>query len=155
MSELIYGIGLLLFAPFGREWRLFTIKELKDKPSISKKAGMITFPLETKELSDRHLEDTVERLVKEEIGASRKEISIIEIPKITFQPVPKREDIILSYAVGIFKGNPLQNFFPADDDIVFSGWKTLDELLTMPLIRHEVNPMITHFRQNFMQVLST
>ena len=42
--EIIVGVGLLLFAKINGDLKLFTIKELKDKPTIYKKAGMKTFP---------------------------------------------------------------------------------------------------------------
>lgn len=146
------GIALLLFSNGNGAPRLFTVEELKDKPKYSKFKGMISFPLETFEEDDLIPENTIKRLLQEEVGISFDDLSCCIIAQEVFHPIPGREDIDILYGYGIFKGNPENIFTPEDDDIKFAGWKTPDELLQQ-YVRVEVRPIIEHFQKNHFREL--
>lgn len=141
----IVGIGLLLFAWIKGGWRIFTIKELKSKPMIRKESGMISFPLETQEEKDGSMEGTLSRLIDEEVGNISEQVCIYEMVSKKFLI---HKGIEIFYFYGIFGGDYRQNFSPKDDDIVYAGWWTLEELLAFTKIRVEVLPILQHFMKN-------
>ncbi len=150
---MIIGVGLLLFAPInGGAPELFTVEELRDKPKISKRAGMWSFPLETFEASDICPRNTIYRLIQEEIdmSISPELIEILEFSRQEFRPIPGREDITILYSFGLFKGEKGRIFKPQDDDVKPVGWKTFDELLAHE-VRVEVAPILGHYRENYLK----
>lgn len=151
MDTLVIGVGLMLFARIDGANKLFTLKELRNKPLIHKVAGMVSFPLETYEPEDAYVRNTINRMLEEEIGIARDQVKIILISDAKFRLIPGNENIISTYGVGIFHGNPFQEFHPKDDDIIFDGWRTPEELLEQPLIRIEVEPMLKHFREKYLR----
>jgi hypothetical protein len=142
----IVGVGFLMFTfKNGDLPELLTIEELKDKPEYCKKAGMISFPLETVEEEDGGFQGTIIRLLKEEVGIHLGQVIICEIIPEKFQLIPGRNDVDTVYAYGIFKGNTdPSNFKPRDNDIRFAGWKTIKELRS-GFVRVEVGPVLDHF----------
>lgn len=143
----IIGLGFLLFSLENVIPELFTIKELRDKPQYYKKAGMISFPLETAEPTDKDLWETANRLFHEEMGISPSEIEILRLVERGFQLIPGRRDILTFYAYGLFHGSTTQKIIPKDDDIEFAGWKSIPELLKS-FIRVEVSPILFHLLDN-------
>ena len=143
------GVGLLLFAEIGGNSKIFTIRELEDKPQFSKQAGMLSFPIESfNPERDANEFDTMYRLIDEEIGVPIDQISLLGIIPRIFHPIPGRSDIDIIYGAAHFLGNPKRKFFPIDDDIEFAGWKTSRELLLAPLIRVEVKPILLDYMSN-------
>ena len=140
------GVGLLLMAKIEGLVKIFTIRELEDKPRFSKQAGMLSFPIESfNPERDMNEFDTMQRLIDEEIGVPIDQISLMGIiPKI-FHPIPGRSDIDIIYGVAGFLGDPDRKFHPIDDDIEFAGWLTPRELLAIPSIRVEVEPIIVDY----------
>jgi hypothetical protein len=143
---MVIGVGFLLFSITNHVPRLFVVKELRDKPTIHKQAGMLSFPLETNKTSDGGYAGTICRLFKEEIGISPDQVEIKKIINEEFRLIPGRSDIITVYGYGLYKGNMSSEvFLPSDNDIAFHGWLSCGELLAQPLIRVEVAPIIHHF----------
>lgn len=143
------GVAFLLFAKVDNDLKLYAIKELTSKPAIFKEAGMISFPLETmEEEDDGVVERTLLRLIDEETGIPIKYIVIGDIIKKDLILIPQRKDIIFNYAYGFFIGNPqaVSIFKPKDTDIVFAGWKSVNELLKS-FRRVEVEPLMAHFEK--------
>lgn len=149
---MIIGVGFLLFAPINGAQKLFTVRELKNKAAYDKKAGEITFPMETQEGAEKNLTATLQRLIEEEISRNTSivgDIKVISIFNEEFRFIPNRPDIVVFYGIGKFFGNPNQNFQPKDNDIVFSGWRTIQEMLSGKFpVRHGVIPVLNHFIGN-------
>jgi hypothetical protein len=146
MSQII-GIGFPLFIFEGKIPKLFTIRELEDKPHYHKRAGMISFPLETFKPEDKDLNGTILRLFDEEMGISPEQIKILRLVQNEFNPIPGRKDISIFYGYGTFSGDPNQKFLPKDNDIEFAGWQTIPQLLAS-FIRVEVSPILAHLMLN-------
>ncbi len=145
-------MGLLLFSKHNGDSRIFTVKELKSKPSIHKQKGMITFPLETFIPEDGDELGTMRRLCEEEIGIRFEEVCFHFINPGRFQLIPGCSDIETAYGFGIYRGNLHRNFSPKDSDIEFAGWKTVEEL-ERAFVRVEVKPILAHFQSNHFQEL--
>lgn len=146
MSHII-GVGFILFSFKDSLPKLFTIKELRNKPQYYKKAGMLSFPLETMEPSDKSRRETVIRILDEEMGISPNQVNILRLVEKEFNLIPGRKDISTFYGYGTFLGNPNQKFTPNDSDIEFAGWKSIKELLGS-FIRVEVSPILNHLLSN-------
>ncbi|HUD08678.1 MAG TPA: hypothetical protein VMQ48_01150 [Candidatus Saccharimonadales bacterium] len=142
---MIIGVGFLLFSIVDGIPKLFVLRELKSKPEIYKKEGMLSFPLETYQEIDGNYTNTIIRLLKEEIGISLEQASIGKIISKKFSLIPGRSDIVTVYGYGFFHGNPAAYLCPSDDDITFAGWYTCEDLLNYPLIRVETAPILRHF----------
>ncbi len=152
-SGMIIGVGFLLFSKneLG-EPCVFTVEELVGKPSISKEAGMISFPLETFQKQDMSEIGTIFRLLEEEVGVHPHFVDICKVSPEKFSLIPGRQDIVTVYGYGTLLGNPGRKFRPKDSDIRFAGWKTLNELLVCR-IRVETTPIIRHFYVNHFKEL--
>lgn len=151
---MIIGVGFLLFCRVDGAYKIFTIEELRGKPSVAKEKGMISFPLETFKEEDVSFRETIQRLVSEEIGIPKNQAMVCGIFKNEFRLIPGRPDVSTFYGFGEFIGNSLGPFFPEDTDITFAGWKSPKELLEIPHKRVEVAPIIEHFMsQRFYQLL--
>jgi len=142
---MVTGVGFLLFHFINGSPKIFVIRELKDKPVLRKKAGMLSFPLETFKDNDHNHLGTIVRLLEEEVGIALSEVEILGVFSERFNLIPGRKDIETVYGYGLFLGDPCREFIPDDDDIVFAGWMTLAEILQHP-IRVEVAPIIDHFK---------
>ncbi len=143
------GVGFLLFSTDSKNSKIFVVRELKDKPEIYKRKGMLSFPLETFKKSDGGFDGTLDRLIVEEIGVPRNMVLVDRIVPENFYLIPGRSDIITVYGYGFFRGNPAAHLFPSDDDIAFAGWYTCEELLNYPLTRVETAPILQHFLKNY------
>ena len=144
MGNLV-GVGFLLFALKDGQVKLFVVEELTSKPAILKEAGMVSFPLETYEERDGSHFQTVVRLIDEEMGIPREQVTIYDIFPRAFQGIHGREDIIVFYGYGIFTGDADENFCPNDPEVSFAGWKTITDLLACHKQRVEVGPILSHF----------
>jgi hypothetical protein len=155
MEKVIVGVGFLMFT-LERIPRLFVVKELKGKPAILKERGMRSFPLETmKEIDGGVVENTIRRLIREEIGTDQTLVEILGVEQRRFKLIHGRDDVVTVYGYGLFLGNPEQKFSPLDTDIVFAGWKTLAEL-SCSFTRVETVPILNHFQENhFQEVVQT
>jgi len=141
----IIGIGFLLLS----KNNILTVEELKSKPALHKKAGMISFPLETFDSEkDKNFFDTINRLLEEELGVEKEEVFIQGICPKAFNIIPNRNDIVTHYGTGLFLGNPNRVFIPKDTDIRVAGWITPEQLLKNANIRLEVHPILTHFQES-------
>jgi len=141
---IVTGIGLLLFS----NGRILTVRELRDKPQYCKTAGMISFPVETFDKNqDRNLEDTLSRILQEELGIREAdEVSILGIVPTILRPIPAREDIDIHYGLAAFLGNPNRIFTPEDtDDVEIAGWMKPEKLYETSPIRVEVRPVLDDF----------
>jgi len=147
MEKVIVGVGFLMFT-FERVPRLFVVKELNDKPAISKQSGMLSFPLETmREIDGGAVENTIWRLIREEIGVHESFVKILGVEQCRFKLIPGRDDVVTVYGYGLFLGNPEHEFYPSDTDIVFAGWHTPEEMLHS-FTRVETAPILNHFQEN-------
>lgn len=147
MEKVIVGVGFLMFT-IERVPRLFVVKELKDKPAILKKSGMLSFPLETmEEIDGGVVEDTIWRLVEEEIGTDQTLVKILGVEQRRFKLIPGRDYVETVYGYGLFLGNPEHKFSPSDTDVAFAGWHTLVEV-SCSFTRVETAPILNHFRKN-------
>lgn len=147
MEKVIVGVGFLMFT-LKQIPRLFVVRELNDKPVISKRSGMLSFPLETmKQVDDGTAENTIRRLIEEEIGVDQALVKILGVEQKRFKLIPGRDDVETVYGYGLFLGDPEHEFSPSDTDIVFAGWKTPEELL-YSFTRVETAPILTHFQEN-------
>lgn len=151
MGNPLLGVCFLLFS-FNGEVRLFTVEEQKSKPELFKEKGMISPPFETFEEKDLDTRGTIIRLVEEEIGFLVSQIEICFVSEEKFNLIPGNKNIFTTYGVGILSGDPNQQRNPKDNDIVFSGWKTINELL-LCRIRIETVPIINHFQKNYLSGL--
>jgi hypothetical protein len=147
-KDCLLGVCFLLFT-VGKSLRLFTVEEQKAKPSLFKEKGMISPPFETFESRDENAEGTILRLIEEEIGFPISQVEIFSVAKEKFNLIPGNDDIFTTYAVGILNGDPSQERHPKDTDIVFSGWKTMDELFLCK-VRIETRPIFEHFAKNYL-----
>lgn len=145
---MIIGVGFLLFFIIDGVPKLFVLRELKSKPEIQKREGMLSFPLETYQKTDSNYTNTVIRLLREEIGISPEQVSIEKIISKNFSLIPGRSDIITVYGYGFFHGDLAAYFYPSDNDIAFAGWYSCKDLLDYPLIRVETAPILRHFLKN-------
>jgi hypothetical protein len=142
------GFGLLLFCIVDKQPKMAIIEELRDKPLIHKKAGMKSFPLETvDEHCDKNPEDTIRRLLGEELGLDFKNV-IFEITEKEFHLIPNQRNITTRYAFGFVKGKELPTIEPQDTDITFFDWMSIEELLSQEMLRLEVAPIIHHFKES-------
>lgn len=144
----LLGVCFLLFS-LENGLRLFTVEEQKSKPFLFKEKGMISPPFETFEPRDGDADGTINRLIREEIGFPVSQIEIYAISSERFNLIPGRSNIFTSYGIGILNGNPNQDRNPMDDDIVFCGWKTIEELLSLK-VRIETPTIIDHFSRNYL-----
>ena len=136
------GIGLILLSS---ENSLLAIRELRSKPEIHKKAGMLSFPLETFKEKDGNLRATIGRLLEEELGIPIEEVELWGIAPQFFTIIPGRRDIRVYYGVGTYLGDPTREFRPKDDDVEVVGWMTPGGLLMERHIRVEVAPILLDF----------
>lgn len=145
---MIVGVGFLLFSVIDGVPKLFVIRELKDKPEIFKKKGMLSFPLETFKTADGSYINTIIRSLKEEIGICPDQVADIHVMPDNLHLIPGKNEIVTKYGYGIFLGETDTGFTPTDNDIEFAGWLTCEELLACPLIRVETSPVLLHFLEN-------
>lgn len=145
------GVGFLLFSIINGVPRLFVVEELKDKPEIHKKSGMLSFPLETFKESDGGYLQTLHRLFEEEIGITKDQVEIRRLIPNNFYLIPGRCDIATVYGFGLFLGDPKGEFEPIDNDILFAGWYSCEGLIKHPLIRVETAPIIRNFQKHFIR----
>ncbi len=147
----ITGLGLVLLSSDGR---IFTIKELRDKPEYHKYSGMISIPLETVKVSDEGLYGTMRRLVSEETGIPLKKIKLEKIFSEKFNPIVGRPDIDVFYGYGIFLGKTEKEYpyKPRDKDIEFFGWIN-PNVLRSCYRRIEVDLILSHFYKQCKQKL--
>jgi hypothetical protein len=138
---MIIGVGFLLFSAD----KILIIRENKDKPEICKKAGMLTFPLETFKEDDKSFFGTIERIIEEEIGFSTQKIKKIEITSFAGNLIPNRPDVVTVYGTGVFFGNKEERVFPKDPDVDFFGWMKIHEIMDHEYKRVEVAPILKHF----------
>jgi 8-oxo-dGTP pyrophosphatase MutT (NUDIX family) len=139
----LFGVGLLLFRSKESN-KFFTVKEKKTKEEILKRAGMISFPLETYKKEDGSFANTLIRLIKEEIGISRDCISNLEVIDQSFNLFPKRPDIYTFYGVAFLKTNEVVPRPSDNNDVEFFGWKEARELKEFP-VRAEVWPILEDY----------
>lgn len=136
MSITKIGVGLILLAK--TTGRMLVLRELRGKPEIEKKAGMISFPLETAKQGERK-ENTAQRLIIEEIG----------IPLFASPVFFGGEFQIVSNAITLASYGVCNNEFvatPKDNDVEFFGWMFPKEMLNPNnFVRKEVCPIITSF----------
>ncbi|HBI34033.1 MAG TPA: hypothetical protein DEA43_02420 [Candidatus Moranbacteria bacterium] len=145
----IIGVGLLLFTSIEGVPKMYTVKELKAKPSIFKEVGMIGPPFETmEEKDDDNIETTITRLIQEETPFSISEICLHEIISEDFNLIPKRPDIFTRYAYASLKSDPPEEILELPDiDISFAGWHPLCEMYDK-FTRIETLPILNHFKRN-------
>ena len=142
------GFGLLLFAIIGKQPHLATVMELTSNPRISKRAGSISFPLETVDKKLDHCpQDTVDRLLIEELGLSPKQV-VYEIVEENFMLIPDDKNIVTRYAYGFVRGKDLPCISPQDTDIIFYRWMPMDELFNTSHTRIETKPILQHFNDS-------
>lgn len=136
MSTIKIGVGLILLAK--TTGRMLVLRELRSKPEIEKKAGMISFPLETVNLREKK-EDAVQRLIAEEIGTP---ISVL--PVFFGGEFRIISNVITLASYGICGEEFIAT--PMDSDVEFFGWTIPRELLCPnKFVRKEVYPVITSF----------
>lgn len=150
---MIIGVGFLLFAPIDGAFKLFVLKELKGKSEYHKVAGMVSFPLETFEARDVCPQNTIPRLIGEEMGIDLGMVRELGFSREAFHLIPGRADITTFYGFGVYAGDPNGEFSPTDTDIAFAGWMTPEELLGQ-YVRIEVGPILGHFLNNFYFLLN-
>ena len=138
MENIKTGVGLILIAK--ETGRILVMKELRDKPEIEKKAGMVSFPLETMKNGEQK-EETVQRLIEEEIGVSINCNVCLTFFGDTFLIVKNAKTLAaFAYCEKEFVPNP------EDDDIEFFGWLHPKELLHPQIfVRKEVRQIISLF----------
>lgn len=139
------GFGLLLFFIIHKEPHLATVMELTSNPKISKRAGSISFPLETVDRKlDQCPEDTINRLLIEELGLDPTVVAY-EVAQDCFTLIPENRNIITRYAYGFVKTREIPHIAPQDTDIMFFRWMTMKELLDTSHTRIETRPILHHF----------
>ena len=136
---IIYGVGLLLFAPSGK---IFVLRELVSKPQINKEAGMISIPFETTIKGESHI-DTLQRLIYEEIGEE------LNSKPVFFKKFLIKASQTHSIEIFVYTASTTNEFIahPHDNDIIHYGWLTPRELLNIKTerVRQEVNPILTSY----------
>jgi len=152
MKETV-GLGLLLFAFVDGRPSMYTVKELRSKPAISKEAGMVGPPFETMEDGDNGTTGTLMRLLSEETPFPAELITICEVVPQKFNLIPNRPDIFTLYGYGTYNGDPYKIGNPKDNDIEFAGWRSVAELHSMfeknrNSLRVETLPILGHFRRS-------
>lgn len=140
MVERVLAVALLIISPLGR---IFCLEELRDKSQYEKRAGMISFPIETMEDGEGR-ERALERLLVEEVGTSPCLSDPVFFGEVDMEFVTGRESRIFCYAVFSpkeFVGNPI------DTDIRFYGWVCFADFFEMEGAgrRKEVIPVLNQF----------
>jgi len=145
MAKNILGVGFLAFTMNDSgKLKIFTVKELQDKPEYFKEKGMISCPFETYEKKDVTPRGTILRLIKEEMGILNGQVEICHIFPEKFNLIPGRRDVFTAYGYGVIRINRNQIFQPEDDDVTFFGLKTIPELFRYP-VRIETAHILDHF----------
>ncbi len=129
----VRAVGLILLCRHGSH--ILTIEERKDKPAIEKKAGMVSFPLETLEDGESY-DDALRRLLKEEIGIAYNNITLPGQCGVFSRQF--ESGIIAHYVIYMSQCRGTIRYDPHDDDVVFHGWLRPHDLETYPCIRIEV-----------------
>ncbi|MFH0952203.1 MAG: NUDIX hydrolase [Patescibacteria group bacterium] len=131
---MLCGIGLILV---NSEGKILVLEELKDKPIVEKKAGMLSFPLETLEPPETP-DETVRRLIKEELGDN------IIVTNIRFVGAFHVIDFALTLGYAADCNNKIEDFQPWSDDIKIRGWLSSEELRAS-FCRKETEPLLREF----------
>jgi len=137
---LIRGIGLIILA--GDTGRILTVKELEDKPVIKKTAGMRSFPEETIK-NGESVASAMQRLMIEEIGiVLEQEIRYFINEKAV---TDKLSNVTMS--IGYVKVPMEFEARPVDNDIIFGGWHTIEDMLSGEILtRVETKPILETYR---------
>ena len=139
--DTIKGVGLIVLAK--DTGKILTVKELEDKPSVKKVAGMRSFPEETVKYHEEIVE-AMHRLMIEEIGIviHEKIVYFIEDEVV----VPLLPNIRMS--VGFTEVPTEFEANPADRDIVFGGWFDINDLIEGDiLVRVETRPILERYKK--------
>ncbi len=122
----IRGVGLILLCQRGQD--ILTIKELTSKPGIHKKAGMISFPLETVNEGE-DVRAALQRLLVEEIGIRENQITAPDVCGIFTHVFDTCIVHYTMYMAQCKNGNIVHQ--PEDDDIVIHGWMRPSDLMDL------------------------
>jgi hypothetical protein len=146
----IVGVGLILYRVDDQgRMRIRVVRETRAKPLIRKKAGMLSFPLETQETQDEgSIIWTMRRCAGEELGISLDQMVECFPVATEFRLFPEIEqfDIVTRYGIARYIGTLLDaGFSSPSGDTEAAGWMTVPELLARPLIRVETRPIYDHF----------
>ncbi|MDP3965082.1 MAG: NUDIX hydrolase [bacterium] len=128
------GVGLLLF---NQEGKIMVVRELRDKPVILKRAGMLSFPLETwKPQIDRDFSDTLRRLMEEELGGEFpcEDLRLFGVWSV----IPLTVTIVFTAR---YCGRTDAKFTSKDSDVEVVGWVSPPDLLQNS-VRREVAPVM-------------
>ena len=134
---MLQAVALVIVSPQGR---MFTLRELREKPDYEKKAGMLSFPLETKEEGESDGE-ALRRLLLEEVGV---EISLSEkafLGSVEMDFLSGKKSRLFCYLCLSTKEFPGD---PRDNDVSYHGWLTPNDFLRLDveLRRKEVLPVL-------------
>lgn len=132
-KRIIQGIGLIVLTP---DKKILVIEEMKYKPILEKKAGMLSFPMETMEKKETP-EATLERLLYEEIFGGgdislEKNLSkpiLIDCQHFFFCGGKIKTKLLVYLSKSKIKFTPT----PFDKDIRFWGWENIPNLCRLNL----------------------
>ena len=130
------GVGLLLLSS---NIRLLVLKELESKPQSRKQAGMLSFPLETLEVTEAPI-NGIARLIKEEVDHAQvgNIFALQQLGEYHFTH-PGCDVIIHAYQARASHEFEAQ---PADSDVEHFGWIEPALLIAYQHVRLEVTPII-------------
>ncbi|MBP9801827.1 MAG: hypothetical protein KBC83_04150 [Candidatus Moranbacteria bacterium] len=145
----VTGVGLILCTQSPQGIQIMVIREIKEKPLIGKRAGMLSFPLETQEAADEgSVIQTMQRCGREELGIDEPADVADYFPVATeFRLFPEARgyDIVTRYGIAWYVGPPDRSFSSASSEIEVMGWMTIPALLASDLIRVETRPVCEDF----------
>lgn len=135
-TRLTFSLALLLFRNAKRR-EIFVIQEEYTKPERAKEMGMLSTPLVEIEWRDPTAETALNRLLRKEVGISRKQVKIFDVGSV-LTPVREKPEHKVLYSVGEFHGSPWHWFEPNDHGVQVVGWMSWDEWLSQPTYKVRV-----------------
>jgi len=142
MTTTIRGVGLILLCRHGSH--ILTIEELRSKPHIAKRAGMLSFPLETVRDSES-APRALRRLLHEEIGVHPDQITTPEQCGVFWHDFGT---VGVNYTIYMSQCQRRITVAPQDNDIAFHGWMAPYELLAHTPVRVEVRTFLEACLEN-------
>lgn len=121
--QIIFGVGLILFAPTGK---VLVLRELKSKPHNGKYSGMLSIPFETMEEGETK-ESALKRLIHEEIGRE------VTADLVFFKEFLVELNVNHSVQLFVFTGTVTHQFVacPNDTDVEYYGWMSPQDILRL------------------------
>ena len=118
----VYGVVVVVYCTTTK--RFYILRELKDKPVVYKKAGMLAFVSETSMPHDKDVLATSHRAVDEEVGSGIINDDDIFVREKPVEGLPHSVPV---YAAWVTVDEEFCET-NSDDDVEYHGWLSEDDL---------------------------